>query len=158
MECRWPLGPKAVYRERPIGGSVRQVRNSFEAILRSRDTASAQLNGDKSQVSGRIAIPRMSVVSWSDRLATGSEPRHVSGRGTRPSPRDRILAHPTRFERVAFAVGALLPPAPSPARPLPSLAQYDELTHLRRAENVSSAFASMQSNDAVDGVQFGWLD
>jgi hypothetical protein len=34
----------------------------------------------------------------------------------------------------------------------------DELTRLRLAENVSSAFASMQSNDAVDGVQFGWLD
>jgi len=34
-----------------------------------------------------------------------------------------FLAHPTRFERVTFAVGALLPLAPSPARPLPSLGQ-----------------------------------
>jgi hypothetical protein len=33
---------EAVYRERLFGGSVRRVRRSFEAILRSRGTASVR--------------------------------------------------------------------------------------------------------------------
>jgi hypothetical protein len=31
-------------------------------------------------------------------------------------------------------------------------------SHLRLGGSVSPAFALMQSNDAVDGVQFGWFD
>ena len=73
-------------------------------------------------------------------------------------PASAFLAHPTRFERATVALEACDAPKPVPVWPLPSPGQSDELTHLRLAENVSSAFASMQSNDAVDGVQFGWLD
>ena len=158
MECRCPLGSGL------SGTSLRWIGAPSSPLLRShfaitRHGERAQLNGDKSQVSGRIAISGRSVVSWSDRRATGSEPRHVSGRGTRPSPRDRIPAHPTRFERVTFALGALLPPAPRPAKAVPvSLAQWGMNLPFAPCRKCSSAFALMQSNDAVDGVQFGWLD
>jgi hypothetical protein len=88
--------------------------------------------------------------------------RHPLGKVESPQSRHvrhrLFLAHPTRFERATVALEACDAPKPVPVWPLPSPGQSDELTHLRLAENVSSAFASMQSNDAVDGVQFGWLD
>jgi hypothetical protein len=73
-------------------------------------------------------------------------------------PAQAFPGAPDTIERATVALEACDAPKPVPVWPLPSPGQSDELTHLRLAENVSSAFASMQSNDAVDGVQFGWLD
>ena len=67
------------------------------------------------------------------------------------------MAHPTRFERVTFASRALLLPL-RPRKAVAVIGQPEELTHLRLSGNVSLAFVLMQSNDAIDGVQFGWLD